>query len=449
MINIQELPKAAIIGRTNVGKSTLFNRIIEESKAMTSELAGTTRDVIYGQPIWRGKTFMLVDTAGLDIEGKDELERNVLRQIQRAREEALILILVLDLQAGILPDDRKLITELLKGDKPYIIVANKADNKKARDNLNDKEWLNLPYKDIIPVSAKNGSGVGDLLDKIYSKFKKVGARLPNPKEQEIIKICLLGKPNVGKSSLLNKLLKKEVAVVSSTPHTTREPQDITIEYEGKNITLIDTAGIRKRARVERGLEKSGVRKSIFTLKKSDIALLVLDISKPLTSQDKHLSELIFESKKGLIIIANKSDIIKTMDDWYEKYIRYLQKEIPYLIDWAPVVFVSALSGEKVHKIYDLLLQVAENRKMKIPVKQIEAFVKKISKEHRPLKAKGVRHPKIFGIKQTGVEPPRFVLAIKKKTSIHESYLKFLSKKIRQEFELLGTPIIIETKQVKI
>ncbi|MBU4421696.1 ribosome biogenesis GTPase Der [Candidatus Parcubacteria bacterium] len=446
-IKIKKLPVVAIIGRTNVGKSTLFNRIIEQSKALMSATPGTTRDIVYGTPVWRGKTFALVDTAGLDIEGKDELEQNIIRQIERAKSEAEVILLTLDLEAGIMPDDRRLINELMAQDKPFIVVANKGDNKKMRSEMDSKEWQNLPIKNFSVVSAKNGSGIGDLLDEIYKKLKKLKVRLAPIKKEEEIKVSIIGKPNVGKSSLLNKLLSKEVAVVSSIPHTTREPQDIHLEYKGENITLIDTAGIRKKARVERGFEKMGVRKSITMLKRSDIILLVLDVSEPFGSQDKHLASLIEESNKGLIIIANKIDLIKE-EDWHSEYSLKIKKYFPFLA-WAPVVFTSAETGEKVGRIYDVILEVKNNREKIIDTKRLEKFIKETARAHKPLKAMGVHHPYIFGIKQSGTKPPRFTIFIKEKTSLHDSYLKFLSKKIREEFGFEGVPIKMEVKNVKV
>ncbi len=448
MIKIKEMPLAAIIGRTNVGKSTLFNRLIEESKAIVSSMPGTTRDVLRGEPIWRGKTFALVDTAGLDISGKDELEKNILKQVERAEREAQVLVLVLDLKAGILPEDRQLIRKVVSGKKPFLVVANKADNARTRAELDNPEWRNLPAQKIISVSAKNGAGAGDLLDEIFNAFETAGIELPAAEEAaRAINIAIIGKPNVGKSSLLNSLLKKEVAVVSSTAHTTREPQDITLDYNGHPITLIDTAGIRKRARVERGFEKMGVHKSILALRRADIALLVLDVTDTLGSQDKRLAELAASSKKGLIVIGNKIDLVKS-PDWHKQFTTYLYRSMPFL-DWAPLLFASALTAEKTHKIYDTILEVAEARKKTPDSKELENFIKKIARAHKPLKAKGVRHPYIFGIKQTGTEPPSFVITIKEKTSVHDSYLKFLSKKIREQFGFPGTPIVIETKHISI
>lgn len=448
MINIKTLPLAAIIGRTNVGKSTLFNRLIEESKAIVSSMPGTTRDVLRGEPIWRGKTFALVDTAGLDIEGRDELEKNILKQVERAEREAQILILVLDLKVGVLPEDRQLIKKIVSNKRPYLVVANKADNARVRAELDSPEWRNLPVQKIISVSAKNGAGAGDLLDEIFNAFQTAGIELPEAGEKaHPINVAIIGKPNVGKSSLLNALLKKEVAVVSSTAHTTREPQDIAIDYNGTPITLIDTAGIRRKARVERGFEKMGVQKSILALRRADIALLVLDITDTLGSQDKRLAELAAESKKGLIVIGNKIDLVKS-PDWHKQFTTYLYRSMPFL-DWAPLLFASALTAEKTHKIYDTILEVAEARKKMPDPKELENFIKKIARAHKPLKAKGVRHPYIFGIKQTGIEPPTFVITIKEKTSVHDSYLKFLSKKIREQFGFPGTPIVIETKHISI
>jgi len=285
------------------------------------------------------------------------------------------------------------------------------------------------------------------LDEIYKKLKKLKVRLSTIKEEEEIKVSIIGKPNVGKSSLLNKLLSKEVAVVSAIPHTTREPQDIRLEYKGENITLIDTAGIRKKARVERGFEKMGVKKSIITLKRSDIVLLVLDLSEPFGTQDKHLASMIEESNKGLIIVGNKIDLIKE-EDWHSKYMLHIKKYFPFLA-WAPIIFTSAGTGERVGRIYDMILEVKKNREKTIDTKILEKFIKETARAHKPLKAMGVYHPYIFGIKQSGVQPPRFTIFIKEKTSLHDSYLKFLSKKIREEFGFLGVPIKMEVKNVKV
>jgi GTP-binding protein len=448
MIKHKTMPMVAIIGRTNVGKSTLFNRLIEEAKAIVSPIPGTTRDVLYGTPVWRGKTFSIVDTAGLDIEGKDELERNVLRQVERAKEEAALLLLVLDTQAGIMPEDRLLIKELMASGKPFIVAANKADNERARQNLAAKEWHTLPVGKIFPVSAKNGAGAGDLLDEIFSEMKKNKIKLPDAGEKEKdIRVAIIGKPNVGKSSLLNALLGKETAVVSAMPHTTREPQDTTIEYGERNITLIDTAGVRKKARVEAGLEKIGVRKSLDMITKADIVLLVLDISEPLGVQDKHLFRLIQESSKGTIIIANKIDLVK-QDDWRKIFSREIMRHFPFL-NFAPVIFVSAKTHEKVNDIYDEILAVQETRERRLDLHELEKFIKELVRKFKPIKHKGVRHPYIFGMKQTGTEPPKFFITIKEKTSVHPSYIKFLEKQIRERFGFAGTPIIIETRHIKI
>lgn len=444
---IKSLPTVAILGRTNVGKSTLFNRLIEESKAVVSPLPGTTRDVLCGRPIWRGKTFAIMDTAGLDIEGRDELERNVLRQVKRAKAEAEILLLVLDGRAGILPEDRLLLKEILKSRKPFIVVANKIDNPNAIKILHSAEWSNLPVKKILPVSAKNGMATGDLLDEIFEEFKKQKINLPEPAEEPSIKAAILGKPNVGKSSLLNALLGKEVAVTSALPHTTREPQDITLEYNGRLITLIDTAGIRKKARVIPGLERVGVKKSLETMRQADIVLLVLDASEPLGVQDKNLLRLAEEAKRSIIFIANKMDLAKEAK-WREIFSYEISRHFPYL-DFAPTVFVSAMTKKGIADIFDAIFAVDEARKKEADARELNDFIKTLVRRFKPTKYRGVRHPYIFGMKQTGVKPPRFVITIKEKTSVHPSYIKFLEKRLRERFDFIGTPIIIETRHIRI
>ncbi|MBI2098891.1 ribosome biogenesis GTPase Der [Candidatus Uhrbacteria bacterium] len=441
-------PIIALIGRTNVGKSTLFNRIISESKAITSPIAGTTRDRNYGETIWQNTELVFVDTGGLDVERKSEIEKNVLRQAERAISEAHFILFVVDLQTGLLPQEREIAKKLKASRKPTLLVGNKADNPALRSRAEDKEWMRLNLGKIIPVSAENGAGVGDLLDSISRKLAAEDKKIQSPFDETPIKVAIIGKPNVGKSSLVNKILGEERVIVSDIPHTTREPQDSLLLYNGRPFTLIDTAGIRKRAKIAPGLEKAGVKKSLAVIHRADAIVLTLDAREGLGTQERHLAGIIEESGKPVVTVVNKWDLVrdktaKTMDAYRAKIIR----DLPFL-SWAPILFTSAKTGERVGEILNLARLSKEEAGKMIDEPLLEKFLKKTVREHRPTKAKGVRHPYIYSLKQISSAPPTFMLVIKELAPIHPSYIRFIENRLREKFGFKGTPIKIISKSVK-
>ncbi len=331
------------------------------------------------------------------------------------------------------------------------------DGPKIRKEAEREKWLKLGFGEPILISAASGSGTGDLLDKTTQELKNLGFReTPLRERGDVIKISFIGKPNVGKSSLLNAILEENRVIVSPIAHTTREPQDTLFEYKDKKFLLIDTAGIRKKSRVEKGLERMGVSKSIKTLEDSDIAFFVTDVSEELGSQDNHLGRTLANYGVGVLIVANKWDLIeKKQSSSVDKFIDYYYSKMPHL-SWAPLAFISAKTGQRVKKILDLALEIQEERNKKITDKALERFLKNIIKKHPPTKGSGAvvkygkktRHPYIYHIKQTSVEPPRFEIKISPKVNLGESYVRYIEKQLREKFGFLGTPIFLSVVKNK-
>lgn len=489
----KKLPSVVIFGRTNVGKSTLFNKLTEKNQALVSNIEGTTRDSNIGQVNWRGKTFELIDTGGIiDLKYLEDqlrppvlpatrgrrnetskkiktgdIEAKVQKQAREMVKRADLILFMVDAISGLLPQDKQMIL-LLKKMMPHInppntkgkkkrgviLVVNKVDNQKLRKEI--AEFHKLALGEPTPISAATGSGTGDLLDIIVKKLPKVNTKKTkdNKLVEEEIKICILGQPNVGKSSLLNSILGEERVIVSPIPHTTREPQDTLLNYKNKAIKLIDTAGISKKGKQrayrkkekKNALEKMGIVKSLKALAGANIALLIIDISKPITRQDLRIAEEIVDQKKSLIIIANKWDLVAERNT--KEYTNYLRGKFPF-INWAPIQFTSAMTGEKVKKIMDLILEISEQREKKITESQTNTFLMKIVKIHKPAKGKGLKHPHIHKFKQVRSNPPVFELRIGAKDDLHFSYVRFIENRLREKFGFLGTPITIYVDKNKI
>ncbi len=447
-----KLPTVVIFGRTNVGKSTLFNCLTEKRQALTADQEGVTRDSNIGQVEWDKKTFDLVDTGGIIdlnyLTGKknktEDIESRVQKQAVEYLNKADLILFVVDNKTGLLPQDKQMALflkkNLLKKQlKKIILIANKVDSQKQRTKT--AEFHKLSLGDPIPVSSATGSGTGDLLDIIVKKIPTYPvpllAKERVPDRAGEVSVCIIGKPNVGKSSLLNAILGYERVIVSPVPHTTREPQDTKVEYNNQTINLIDTAGISKKGTKTKGLEKYGILKSLSALNKCDIALLVIDINENITHQDAKLVEEIFDRRKSLIIIANKWDLIEERDT--KKYTQYIYAQFPFA-KFAPIQFTSALTKEKTKKVLDLILQIKEERGKKLGDSQLNKFLVRIVKKHKPAKAKGTKHPRIYELKQIYADPPKFELRIGPKDTLHFSYVRFIENRLRDQYGFLGTPL---------
>lgn len=431
-----------IIGQPNTGKSTLFNKIVETKKAITSPIAGTTRDIVSAQAQWKDKTFTIIDTGGLEqkINQEDLINKSVQKQIQFALNQADIILFIIDTKTGITNIDINFSAKLKKIKKPVILIANKADNKNFREKARTTIKLGLGKPQII--SAIQGTGIGDLLDKIVSYIKKEGQKITPTKT---IKVGFFGKPNVGKSSIINKLLGKSKIIVSDIPGTTRDTIDTIVKYQNQNITLTDTAGIKRKKQAKFGIEKFSIKKSLETIKYCDIVLFIIDANKIISRQDKRIVQRLLKKDVSIILVVNKWDLAEQKK---ETILNILQKELSFLY-WAPIIFTSAKTGLNIKKIYDLILEANKEKQKIIEKKELALFLKKTIQEYPPQRDKKTRkQPNPIKLIQNQNNPPKFNLYLKGSSSLAPKYIQLLTKKLRQKFSFHATPIHITIKRTK-
>ena len=474
--NKNKLPLVVLFGRTNVGKSTLFNCLLEQRQALVSNIAGTTRDSNIGEVEWQGKQFRLIDTGGIINLDKlftskktkqTTIDEKVQKQVSKYLSDADLILFIVDAKDGLLAQDKNaaaLLKKVLENNDKIVLVVNKVEKQEERQKAS--EFYKLSLGSPMLLSAATGSGTGDLLDAVIEKLvnkKFIQLKDSDPEElktkkeilSKYINICILGKPNVGKSSLLNKIIGEERVIVSAIPHTTREPQDSVLDYDDRLIRIIDTAGLSKKhhrkAKSQKLVDQArpvvrkvkdedilslyGISKSLVELKKSNIALFVWDINDDITVEDAKIVEEVVKSKKGLILVANKWDLVEERD--VRKYTEYIRSKLPF-VAWAPIQFISAKTGEKLDKLMDIILEIDEARKIELSDSQLQKFLVRVVKVHRPSRGKGFRHPRIYELTQTGTNPPEFKVRIGKKDDLHFSYLRFLENRLREKFGFLGT-----------
>lgn len=431
-------PVIAIIGKPNVGKSTLFNRMVGHQVAITSDIAGTTRDRIY-QSCEIGKIeALLVDTGGMQYGKKVSIEGDVYAQTLLAIQEATFIIFVID---GSLPptiEDEHVIQTIRKAKKPYICVANKTDRKSHEVEMG--QYYRMGVEDIYPISANHGVGIEEMEEIIEKKLKKLGFKKePDRKaknEKNAISIAILGRPNVGKSSLFNKLIGQERMIVSDISGTTRDTVDTELDWEGRKYLLKDTAGIRKRGKIGRELEFWSVLRGIKALDESEIALLVIDASEGIVSQDSHIAGYIKDEKKGLIIILNKIDKLTTEDA--EELTHKLQHKFEFL-PWSPIIMTSALTGKNITKILDLAAKIHEERNKEISPQELKNIISEAISRHAPPRSHG-RTITMYDIEYTRKNPPTFIITVSNPELFHFSYKRYIERIIRERYGFSGTAI---------
>ncbi|KKR07653.1 MAG: GTPase Der [Parcubacteria group bacterium GW2011_GWC2_39_14] len=447
---IENYPLVALVGRTNVGKSTIFNRLIGDKKALVSSIAGTTRDQRVGICSWQNRNIQLCDTAGLDISMEEEIDRQSIKKAGEMAQKAELVLLVVDVRHGLLPQDREYAQKLKKWKKKVFLVVNKVDSNKQLSDVND--FYRLGFKDVFVISAKTGAGTGDLLDAVTAQFSKTEMdEKPVNETIKEIKIAIIGKPNVGKSSLINKIIGEERAIVSSVAHTTRDSQDLKIEYaDEKNeiyyLTFIDTAGIVKHRKITDKLKEQSIEQSFEMIRNSDIVFLVLDGSDEITVQDKTLAGEILENNKSLIFVINKWDLLPEKDTHSDKtYIEFLHGHFPYLT-WAPIIFVSAKTGFKIDRLVKIVLEIYHNQNKVISDDSVNELLTKALHKQMPRVAKGVAIPVIDTLKQVKTNPQTFEITAKNTQSIHFSYRRFIQNQLREKYKLAGCGIRIRLEE---
>ena len=443
----KQRPLVALVGRTNVGKSTVWNRLTESSHAIVSAEPHTTRDRRYGTVLWKGTSFDLIDTGGMDVE-VGAVGEGIHHQAEQAIKEADLVLFIVDGQAGVLPQDIELARKTRKKNAHVWLIVNKIDKAKQLAQAYEPELYSLQLGEPHPVSAATSIGIGDLLDLALVELERLGHPAVIVAESMPLRLVLIGRPNVGKSSLVNAILGEERVIVSPVAHTTREPQDTPLRYKEQDIILVDTAGMRKRAHIKPGVEEEGIERNERSIRDADVAVLVLDVTNDPSTQDRHLAGTIEQSSRGLIIAANKWDLItdkqtETASE-YESLIRQL---LPFL-SWAPIVFTSALSGKRATDILDIALQVQVERQRHIDYNAINRLLKSCIKAMKPLAEYGPQSPRIFDVAQIGHAPPTFLITvIGEKTNIHPNWVKFFEKRVRDKFGFVGTPIVVKARNL--
>ena len=431
----------AVVGRPNVGKSTFFNRICGRRISIVDDIAGVTRDRIYGDAEWTGKYFTLVDTGGIDFQNRGEIGKNILAQAQIAIDLAQVILFFVDGKEGLTNADREVADYLMKHTKKdVLLVVNKLDNFEIEKTF---DFYELGIKRVFPISSEQGKGLGELLDEIICCLKNKNLLKEEP--TDAVKIAIVGKPNAGKSSLVNKFLGEERLVVSTIAGTTRDAIDSEFKYNGKDYILIDTAGLRKKNAIESGtIEKYSVLRTIEAIKRADIVLVMIDVADGITEQDVKVAGFVHEQNKPSLIILNKWDLIEEKDDkTINKYTDDLKEDLKFMDYFVPL-FVSVKSGQRIQKIMENVERVLENAHKRITTGQLNEIVQGAISMKQPPSKNGQRL-KIFYATQAGVMPPTFVIFVNEKDNMHFSYLRYLENTIRKAVDFSGTPINIVIK----
>jgi len=428
------LPTVALVGRPNVGKSTLFNRLIGSKVSIIEDTPGVTRDRIYSEVIYQNYRFNLIDTGGIDV-SKELFNDEIKVQAEIAIEEADVVVFIVDGKEGITENDKVVRDMLRKSGKRVIVAINKADSKESLEHQYDFYELGFDY--YIPISAEHNTGIYELLDMITSDFREYEEK----EEDTRIKFSVIGRPNVGKSSLINALLNEERVIVSNNAGTTRDAVDTVMKYNGEEFVLIDTAGMRKKGKIFESVEKYSLLRSLKAIDRSDLCLLVINAEEGIIEHDKHIASYALEKGKGLIIVVNKWDTVENANT--KEYEKIVRSEFQFL-SYAPIVYLSALTKKRIHTLMPEVIKVAENIKKEIKTSVLNDVITDAYALNLPPSYKGKRL-KIYFVNQSGTKPPKFTFHVNNKGLIHFSYERYLENKLRENFDFEGTPIILQFK----
>ena len=433
-------PLVAIVGRPNVGKSMLFNKLCGQRLSIVEDTPGVTRDRLYAECEWRDRTFDIVDTGGIEPGTDSEILSFMRQQAEIAIQNATVIIFVCDIKTGLTASDHEVAKMLLKSGKPVVLAVNKMDQV-GRTNPDIYEFYNLGLGDPIPVSAVHGHGTGDLLDACFDYFPEEEEEEP---ESDVIKVAIIGKPNVGKSSLVNRILGEERVIVSNMAGTTRDAVDSYFENEKGKYLLIDTAGMRKKSKVDDPIEKFSVLRATMAIERSDVCLILIDANEGVTEQDTKVAGLAHEAGKACIIVVNKWDAVEKDDKTMDRMREDIRRDLSYM-PYAPILFISALTGQRVPRLFELINYVNDQASMRVTTGMLNTLLADATARVQPPSDKG-RRLKVFYMTQVGVKPPHFVCFCNDAKLFHFSYQRYIENQIRNTFGLEGTPIRLTVRQ---
>ena len=433
-------PIVAIIGKPNVGKSTFFNYLVGHRISIVQDTPGVTRDRIYAETNWRGRNFTLVDTGGIEPDSEDIILSQMREQANLAIAMANVIIFLTDVKQGVTAADREIALMLKKSGKPIVLVCNKADNFE-QGTQESYEFYNLGIGDPYPISATNALGIGDVLDAVYEKFPE---KTENKDEKDKIKVAVIGKPNVEKSSLINKILGQNRTIVSDIAGTTRDAIDTEFENENGKYVLIDTAGIRRKSKIKESIEKFSIMRTLLAIERADVCLMMIDATQGVTDQDTKIAGEAHEAGKGVIIVVNKWDAVEKETGTLEQYKKEVYDKLKYL-SYAPIIFISAKTGQRVHKLFEMINNVNAQNSLRVSTSILNQVINEAIAIVQPPTDKGKRL-KIYYGSQVSTKPPTFVIFVNNKELFHFSYERYLVNQIRKEFGLEGTPVRVIVRE---
>ncbi len=432
-------PIVAIVGRPNVGKSTLFNKLVGRRVSIVEDTPGVTRDRIYAEVEWLNKYFTLIDTGGIEPKSEELILSKMRQQAELAMETAHVILFIVDGKNGLTPQDREIAVMLRKTKKPLVLVVNKVDNRDLPADFYD--FYELGLGEPIPISGVNGLGIGDLLDEVVAYFPE---NLDMEYSEDVTKVAIVGKPNAGKSSILNRLLGEERVIVSPIAGTTRDAIDTYKEIAGNKYLFIDTAGVRRKSRIDENIEKYSVIRSYTAIERADVALMVIDANEGISEQDSKIAGMAHDEGKCIVIVVNKWDLLEKDNDSIKNYTKQIREELPFMM-YAPIIFISTITGQRFGQIKEKIDYVVEQASKRVPTGLLNDIIGEAVMLNQPPSDKGKRL-KVYYATQVGVKPPTFAIFVNSLELFHFSYQRYLENKIRENFGFEGTPLVVKRRE---